>query len=222
MLSELEISLAEQYLSGENLRRCAVEFNQRQQFARITRTWISEGIPFAYRTCPLAFEIVREWVADRFGITPREVTVVGSTRLGYSASPGNFGQPFRPGNARTSSDLDLAIVSQRLFNECSEAFAAWESDVSVGKFQVTRDLSRENLKVVPRNIRKGFVDPHKINVKYGGIQPIIFRLERLTKLINSSENFPGTRHASVRVYRDWQAFDSQMMRNIEQLKRDGN
>jgi hypothetical protein len=218
ILSELEASFTGQYLSDGSLLRSALNFKQRQQFARMTRAWISEGIPFAYQSCPLAFEIVREWVADRFGITPRDVTVIGSVRLGYSASTGNFGRPFRPGDRRDSSDLDLAIISQRVFVECSEAFKAWEADARDGKFQVANDLFRENLRLLPGNIRNGFVDPHKIYRKYGRIQPIIWRLEQLTKLINGSNEFPHTRQASVRIYRDWEAFDSQMMRNIQRLK----
>jgi hypothetical protein len=218
-LSELEASFTGQYLSDDNLLRSALNFKQPQQFARITRAWISEGIPFGYQSCPLAFEIIREWVANRFGITPRDVTVIGSVRLGYSASTESFGRPFLPGEGNASSDLDLAVVSNRVFTECSEAFRNWASDVRDGNFSETNRHHPDNLMYLPRNIRNGFVDPYKIPPKYGGIQAILSGEAQLKRLINNSARLPHTPRVSVRIYQNWAAFDSQMMRNIQALKR---
>ena len=54
--------------------------------ARLTlaRLWLSEGIPFAFRQNPALYELIRAWIASRLGIDPKDVTLIGSARLGQS------------------------------------------------------------------------------------------------------------------------------------------
>lgn len=53
---------------------------------------------------------LRTAVADRFGIHPHEVVVVGSAKLGFSIKPSR-----RYGRFGDTSDIDLALVSADLF-----------------------------------------------------------------------------------------------------------
>jgi predicted nucleotidyltransferase len=50
-------------------------------------------------------------IAEEFHIHPNEVVVVGSTKLGFSIVPGKRYRPFGE-----SSDIDVAIVSPKLFD----------------------------------------------------------------------------------------------------------
>lgn len=52
----------------------------------------------------------REAIAENFSIHPNHVVVVGSSKLGYSVSPEKKFRPYGD-----SSDLDIAIVNNRLF-----------------------------------------------------------------------------------------------------------
>ena len=62
-------------------------------------------------TQDLHFELRNE-VAEHFDINPADVLLVGSGKLGFSLAPQKRYQPFGD-----SSDLDLAIISDRLFDE---------------------------------------------------------------------------------------------------------
>lgn len=55
---------------------------------------------------------LRQKIADHFGIHTSSVVIVGSAKLGYSISPE---KPLRP--FADNSDIDVAIVDNRLFEE---------------------------------------------------------------------------------------------------------
>ena len=55
---------------------------------------------------------LRDEIATQFSIHSNEVIVVGSAKLGYSVSPSKALKPFND-----SSDIDVAIVSAKLFEE---------------------------------------------------------------------------------------------------------
>ena len=59
---------------------------------------------------------LRSGVAHHFGLHPNEVFVVGSAKLGFSVAPAKRFRPFR----RNKSDIDVALVSSRLFDQVSE------------------------------------------------------------------------------------------------------
>ena len=87
--------------------------------ARLTlaRLWHSEGIPFAFRQNPALYELIRAWIASRLGIDPKDVTLIGSARLGQSLFGNPFGSPFS-----IDSDLDFTIVSSTLFEKLVSEF----------------------------------------------------------------------------------------------------
>ncbi len=66
---------------------------------------------------------LRARVGSKFGIHPSEVVLVGSGKLGFSVKPSRRFEPF--GEA---SDLDLALVSQHLFNRYWQEAYAFEAN----------------------------------------------------------------------------------------------
>jgi hypothetical protein len=94
----------------------------------VARLWLTEGLPSAFFTSPAIYEDMRGWLASRLNVHPKEVTLIGSARLGYSlAPPPNFGRPFGP-----RSDLDLSIVSADLFKRVTLAFSSFAVDYRAG------------------------------------------------------------------------------------------
>ena len=89
----------------------------------LARLWLSEGIPYAFHARPAVYEEVRFWMAARIGIDPKEISIVGSARIGQSLSPDNIGKPFGD-----SSDLDFLAVSNSLFKDLVEDFNKWAYD----------------------------------------------------------------------------------------------
>ncbi len=181
----------------------------------VVRLWLTEGIPFAFRTYPAAYEEMRTWLGRRLGVCPKEVTVVGSARIGFSLPETKFGRPFDQ-----ESDLDLSIVSGVLFGSLAETFATWKLDYSSGIVQPRHERERmlwnENLKVGERNLTAGFFDANKLPTfdRYPLIQQIQQTMWALTKKLEVTPNIPSPRSASVRVYRTWKNLVERVSLNL--------
>jgi hypothetical protein len=162
------------------------------------------------------YEDLRGWLASRLKVHPKEVTLIGSARIGYSlAPPPEFGRPF---NAR--SDLDLSIVSGDLFQRVISAFSNFSADYRSGavipKTPHQRNLWDENLKFGARNIPLGFFDPNKIPNfdRYPVAQQVSQSMWALVKKLEVTPSAPQVRRASTRVYRDWQSFIERVSYNL--------
>ena len=67
---------------------------------------------------------LRSEIADHFQLHPNEVLIVGSAKLGFSIVPKKRYRPFCD-----ESDIDVAIVSSKLFDEIWETvFSYWHED----------------------------------------------------------------------------------------------
>lgn len=182
----------------------------------IARLWLSEGIPFAFRECPALYEAVRGWFAHQVDVHPKEVTLIGSARIGFSLAPDSLGRAFGD-----RSDLDLTVISEPLFNRVRSAFEAWAHDYGHGTVNPRNDQERSywnsNLEFGRRNIPKGFMDPNKIPLwdRYPIAQRVLHSCWLLREKLLRTEGGPAVREASVRVYRDWYAFIRQLTLNLK-------
>lgn len=184
--------------------------------SEIVRLWLSEGIPYAFKHCPLLYETIRGWLANKLNIHPKEITLIGSARIGFSlAPPPALGKPFS-----RDSDLDFNAISEKLFKQCAKAFRLWSGDFS--KRVVSPRHSTEkfywdtNFKTVPENIKKGFIDPYKIPTfdRYPIAKKIQNAIWMLHEKLKITDNAPRARKLSVRVYIDWSAFIRQFIINL--------
>ncbi len=185
----------------------------------LSRLWLSEGIPFAFKTKPGIYEALRIWLARRINVQAKQITVVGSGRQGYSLSPdASVGRPFGP-----QSDLDMTVISSSLFQRLKEAFLRWEQDYTHGfvhpRHEREKALWDENRRFCPPGLDRGFIDPHKIPTwsRYPEAQEVMDALWRVHEKLKVTSDAPGVRKVSMRVYRDWDAFVRQMAINLEAL-----
>jgi len=96
----------------------------------IIRLWITEGIPYAFRDQPLIYEEIREFIAKGVNIHSKEVTLVGSGRIGYSLKKKVWGKTFTD-----SSDLDFTIISNELYSKLVFDFKKWVGDIESKKIK---------------------------------------------------------------------------------------
>jgi len=84
--------------------------------------------PWIFRGDTTAFATWRSDAAKAAGCSADGVFVVGSSVFGYSLSPYKPGRPFREHNASSGdvSDIDMAIVSERLFAEAWDAVRGFD------------------------------------------------------------------------------------------------
>src|SRR3989304_1810539 len=109
--------------------------SERGTFARL---WLSEGFPAAFCECPAVYEHLRDWLGRCLKVHPKEITLIGSARIGYSLAPvPDFGRPFND-----KADLDLSVISNSLFDRLASTFSAFTNDCMTGVV-VPRHASEE-------------------------------------------------------------------------------
>ena len=182
----------------------------------VVRLWLTEGPPFAFRNCPAVYEDLRGWLGSRLAVHPKQITLVGSARFGYSlAPPPDFGKPFG-----VRSDLDLSVVSPSLFDRIVEAFQLFANDYREGRVAPRNaregDLWDANLEFGERNIPLGFLDTHKVPNfdRYAGAQQVNQAMWALVAKLRLTPGAPSIRRASTRVFRDWQCLIERASLNL--------
>ena len=199
----------------------AVKAGDRDVRYAISRLWLSEGIPFAFKARPAVYEALRIWLARRLDVQAKEITIIGSGRQGFSLSPDqNVGRPFGP-----QSDLDLTVISASLFQRLRDAFGRWEQDYTHGIVHPRREREKtlwdENQRICPLTLERGFIDPQKIPTwsRYPEAQAVTDTLWRAHEKLKVTPHAPNVRKVSLRVYRDWDSFVRQMAKNLEAVGR---
>ena len=190
-----------------------------KQCELVVRQWLTEGVPFAFRGCPLLYEVARTWVGSMLEVSPHDVTIIGSGRIGFSlAPPPDWGRMFNP-----KSDLDFAIVSRDLFKATSEAFFKWKADYEAGLVKPRGDKEKgywdENLRHVQKNLPSGVLDPGKIPTwdQYQISQRIRECSRQLHLRLQASTPALPSCGASFRLYREWNALTWRVTRNLNSV-----
>lgn len=65
--------LLSQYPDSTQFLEAATSLVSREMLVRL---WLTEGIPFAFRDCPALYETTRAWLAARWRVCPKEITLV--------------------------------------------------------------------------------------------------------------------------------------------------
>lgn len=192
------------YPPPESLRTAASAGTLRDR-EHLVRLWLSEGIPHAFGECPALYAELRGWIADALELDAKDITLIGSARLGYSLKPGDlWGRPFGP-----QSDIDLSLVSPQLFAQLAEEFQRFVADYGANAIHPRNDteemLWKENLTRVPRGLKRGAIDPKKIPTwhRFPKAQQIGTLVWNLKRRLPASTGAPKARTLSIRVYQNW-------------------
>jgi hypothetical protein len=170
----------------------------------LCRQWITEGVPFVFSDCPMVYESARGWLARRIGIHPKEITVIGSARVGYSLNPTQLGKIFCK-----NSDLDLVAVNPELFDALCKEVEIFVAHLESGELvpaspgqarwwpTTAKDLDR-----IMRT--RGFVDSWKIPSldRFPVARKITDSCWRLTEKLKATDESYEMKKSSLRVYRD--------------------
>lgn len=212
--SEKGSLISSQYPDPVTLKETYRSISQQDQFG-ILRLLITEGIPFVYKSNPLAYEVIRSFLAERFHIHPKEIVLVGSARVGYSLSKLKWGNPFSD-----KSDLDFAIVSEFLFKAILRDFYKWINDIEKRrKIPINKkDLENwlENIDIISNSVKRGFVQTNLLpyDDNYPTTKKISSTIWLLKKKFSETKNMPNVPRSSVRIYANWKSFLSQLHSNF--------
>lgn len=203
--------LLDSYPDAISLVNAATNGGQLSKMA-IARLWLSEGIPFAFKSRPALYESVRAWLGSRLDVDPKEINVTGSARIGQSLAPKKIGTNFGK-----HSDLDLFVVSQALFDRMKADFNHWSYQFEGDLVQPSNERERkfwvDNNQRGPTLIQRGFLDTHIVpnHEAYPTIKTIAQTMWLLKSKLDITDGAPIIKSASVRCYRDWGSFVRQIV-----------
>jgi len=203
-------ALIDTYPTAMGVAQASTEGGRRARVA-LARLWLSEGVPFAFRERPAVYESMRSWLASRLSVDPKEITLIGSARVGQSLSPSRLGRPFS-----SASDLDLAVVSSDLFARIAAEFNTWVYGYERGEANPANSRERgfwdDHLQRGPDLIGRGFLDSKMIPLRapYALAQEIGQTMYLLKEKLALTPAAPVVARADVRVYKNWDAFARQV------------
>lgn len=162
-----------------------------------------EAIPYAFEPNPTAWATFCGEVSTGLDISPADIRIIGSGRLGFSLCPGNNLRPFRD-----SSDIDVAIVNATAFDSLwlsllAAAYPRGRAASTLGGW----------LKARKNEVYTGWLSPSEVRLDstvYGiKSQPVLdFRL-RWFNVFKKASRHPSRRHSDItyRLYRTWEHAD---------------
>lgn len=172
----------------------------------LAQLWITEGIPFVFAECPVLYDSVRSWLGARLNVHAKEISMTGSGRIGESINPRNIGRPFS-----ATSDLDLFVVSNKLFTQFQDEFHQWSEDYECGDVLPRNwweeKYWKDHKERGPRVIRRGFIDAWMIPSRnvYQMAQRTANCMWQLVEKLRLTDKGPKPSRASIRVYADWES-----------------
>jgi len=215
ILSEHSELLKGVYPSAEEVKHVFTKSSETERHG-IIRLWITEGIPFAFKDNPLLYEEMRAFIAKGVNVNPKEVTLVGSARIGYSLKKKVWGKAFT-----NKSDLDFTIISNDLYKSLTLDFQKWTEDFASGKtIPHTPNQTQNWLKsiiTINENIPKGYINTKDLfsHSNYSSVKNCYRTMTRLKERLELTYNSPSIADASIRVYSNWKSCTRQLEINFK-------
>jgi len=183
----------------------------------LANLFLTEGVPRAFADCPSIYEFLRKWLGEELNINTKQITLLGSARIGYSLAPHKFGRRFGD-----DSDLDLSIVSSKdIFEKLKIESENFINDYKNKKISPNTDRQRfyweENIKFLEKNLPYGFIDVSKIpyiKERYPECQYLGNLMWRLREKINVTPNAPNIKKVSLRIYDTWNSLINRVSINL--------
>lgn len=207
--------LLDHYPDAEKLQEMLSHISRHEREV-LVRLWLTEGIPYAFRECPAIYEEVRGWLANRLELHPKQITLLGSARIGFSmARSPQFGREFND-----KSDLDFAVISTGLFGKFERMFSKFEQDFSSQKISPRHESEcrywKSNIDFGKKNIPLGFFDANKIPYfkQYPIAQKVGQAMWALVTKLEVTDKAPESKKASVRVYKNWECLINRVSLNL--------
>ncbi|WP_415220843.1 hypothetical protein [Pseudophaeobacter arcticus] len=179
---------------------------------RFTRLWLCEGIPYAFRNNAAAYELARENFGKVLGEHPRNVSMTGSGRLGFSLAGTKFGAAYNP----DKSDVDLFLVSDTWFEKMTEDaelfIARLSRGLAVPRNEFEKKYWPENAQRLKQGIIRGHVNQHYIpNVeRYKATRSCYKACRAFQATLGGEEGTAEPKKVSVRIYQNWARAESQI------------
>lgn len=217
--SPLATNLKAGLVGVEQFKKAVLELDP-HEFSQFIRIYVEEGIPAAFYGEPILWEGIRDFLAIRLEISAKEVAMVGSGKTGFSCNPVKFGQPFSK-----KSDLDFSIINNKLFDDLARDVRLFigliDSSGLMANSQKVFEIWQENVRVLSRNMKYGFIDSYLIPSDHE-------RFPKAAKLNNEASILRDrllvtagheVESTSFRVYESWDSFSDRVKLNFTDIRK---
>ena len=197
-------------MDKEELKRLISELNTPEQYEALANRLISTSVPWFFiskygEESITKYSEFKWYMSSKFGITSNDVSLAGSAWLGYSLNPKKNFRDFQEG-----SDIDIVIVSQRLFN------LFWDCYFK----ELTRGaLSGEIYVDLSKNTFKRFVDyqaDEPLNISQTFYRNFRKRINGYARDLQVNFDFPS--RIGYRIYRSWEDYRMNIIHNLKDVK----
>lgn len=172
------------------------------------RTYVQERTPAAFSSQPMLWEAVREWVASRLKVHPREFGLSGSAQTGFSLGKMKSGAPFNP----LGSDLDMFVVNKDCFSIVeAEARIFSVRNANSANFTAQADT-------VSRQIQMGYLDLNQVPANHE-LYPRISAARNDASIVIDRLRLHGfeLKPSHFRIYKDWGELSNWVRRSYSSL-----
>ncbi len=104
------------YLSTDEFTEILFNF----PLERVVQDYLFEGTPYVFRERPEDLNILYNHLLSKLNFSERNITIVGSAKIGFSLSPDSFPRRFTD-----QSDIDVLIVNEYLFDRVWTIMLEW-------------------------------------------------------------------------------------------------
>jgi hypothetical protein len=126
----------------------------------VVQEYISFGIPYIFQGNESLYFDLKRTIANHFTLSPQEIIVVGSAKLGFSIAPQKLFKKFDD-----DSDIDVVIISEELFE------VYWKELLDFNINTTARTTIEDNMyQEFIAYLFKGWLRPDKFPFSYKGKQ----------------------------------------------------
>ncbi len=171
----------------------------------IVQGCITHGPAFVFGEDEEKYFKLKRTIAQKFGLNPQDVIMVGSAKLGFSLNPLKLWQPFCD-----DSDIDMVIISPEIFDRF------WKElyDFNIKLMARTEDEDKRYYRFL-EYFFKGWLRPDVFPFSYVG------RKEWLDFFKSISYGEFGVHKISGAVFRDWGFYEAYHTGNIREIRTGG-
>ena len=193
----------------ENFLLYLLEIEDDDGLMNLCRKKILHGVPYIFEGKEDAYYEFRKKISERFSIDFHEVFITGSAKLGFS--------PHKQKIFDYDSDIDIAIVSPKLYESVLEKIYDYQMEVR----RARRTVTSNELKMYHEFLEYtalGWIRPDKL--------PVSFQINKLKdewfeffKSLSYGKSEIGDYKVSAGVFKTYKHFEKYTVSGFKQLKK---
>ena len=214
-LSSEAKSVTDLYTSPDLFLKNYFSLDDLEQMSYINHL-IVNNVMFAFKNQPLLYENLTQYLGDKLSISKDKLKLIGSAKTGFSISPNpDYGKKFSD-----KSDLDFAIIDERVFFQFVSEYKQWKKKFDNGDYpkEAQNKYWLANFENLKHQSKRGFIDTYKIPnyAEFKTTQSLNNSLSLIVANLDTYHNIK-VKYASARIYKDWNTFFKQLRLNTESV-----